>query len=69
MNYRELTKKLKGIGCYEIERRGGGSHRKWLNPARGRGTTIPNWGQKDLKDGTITAVCRQVGIDKNSLVP
>ena len=28
MNYREFTKKLRAIGCREIVRRGGGSHRK-----------------------------------------
>jgi len=32
-----------------------------------KGTTIPDWGKKDLKAGTISAVCRQLGIDKNSL--
>ncbi|MBU0733220.1 MAG: type II toxin-antitoxin system HicA family toxin [Proteobacteria bacterium] len=67
MNYREFTKKLRAIGCREIGRRGGGSHRKWFNPATVRGTTIPDWGQKDLKAGTTSAVCRQLGIDKNSL--
>jgi len=67
MNYREFTKKLRAIGCREIKRRGSGSHRKLFNPATGRGTTIPDWGQKDLKAGTISAVCRQLGIDKNSL--
>jgi len=58
MSYREFTKKLGAIGCREIERRGGGSHRKWFNPDAGRGTTIPDWGKKDLKAGTISAVCR-----------
>ena len=67
MNYRELTKKLKSLGCKEIPRRGSGSHRKWFNPITENGTTIPDWGQKDLKVGTIAAVCRQLGIDKNLL--
>ncbi|MEA2108461.1 MAG: type II toxin-antitoxin system HicA family toxin [Pseudomonadota bacterium] len=67
MNYREFTKKLRAIGCRELKRRGGGSHRKWFNPSTGRGTIIPDWGQKDLKVGTITAACRQLGISKTSL--
>jgi len=67
MNYRKFTKKLRAIGCCEIVRSGGGSHRKWFNPATEKGTTIPDWGQKDLKEGTISAVCRQLGIDRNSL--
>jgi predicted RNA binding protein YcfA (HicA-like mRNA interferase family) len=31
MNYREVAKKLSKLGCEEIPRRGGGSHRKWFN--------------------------------------
>ena len=68
MNYRELAEKLKELGCHELKRRGGGSHRKWMNPMTGRGTTIPDWGRKDLKEGTISAICRQLGIDKKSLL-
>jgi predicted RNA binding protein YcfA (HicA-like mRNA interferase family) len=67
MNYRELTKKLKSLGCKEIPRRSGGSHRKWFNPTTEKGTTIPDWGQKDLKAGTIAAVYRQLGIDRSLL--
>jgi len=67
MNYRELSKRLRAIGCRELVRHGGGSHRKWFNPTTERGTTIPDWGKKDLKTGTISAVCRQLGIDRNSL--
>ena len=63
MNYRELTKKLRTVGCHEIPRRGGGSHRKRLNPATGRGTVIPDWGNKDLKQGTIRGILKQLGID------
>jgi YcfA-like protein. len=67
MNYREFAKKLRASGCREIARCGGGSHRKWVNAATGKGTTIPDWGQKDLKEGTISAVCKQLGIDRSSL--
>ena len=30
MKYREVARKLKALGCQELPRRGGGSHRKWL---------------------------------------
>ncbi len=63
MTYRELTKKLQSIGCHEIPRRGGGSHRKWVNPTTGKGTVIPDWGSSDLKQGTIRGILRQLGID------
>lgn len=67
MNYREFAKKLRENGCREIKRRGGGSHRKWFNPDTGKGTTIPDWGQKDLKAGTISAVLKQLGINKKKI--
>ena len=63
MTYRELTKKLRALGCYEIKRKGKGSHRKWLNPALGKGMVIPDWGSKDLKEGTRSAILKQLGIE------
>jgi predicted RNA binding protein YcfA (HicA-like mRNA interferase family) len=63
MNYKELTRKLRVLGCNEIPRRGGGSHRKWLNPATGRGAVIPDWGNRDLKQGTIRGILKQLSID------
>ena len=64
MNYKDLTRKLRILGCHEIPRRGGGSHRKWINPSAGKGTTVPDWGSRDLKEGTIKAMLRQLGIDR-----
>jgi len=63
MNYKELAKRLRALGCHEVPRRGGGSHRKWLNPTTGRGTVIPDWGNKDLKEGTIRGILKQLAID------
>jgi predicted RNA binding protein YcfA (HicA-like mRNA interferase family) len=66
MNYKDLARKLRSLGCNEIARRGGGSHRKWLNPATGKGTIIPDWGSKDLKQGTIKGILKQLGIDRDN---
>ncbi len=63
MTYKELVRKLRLLGCEEIPRRGGGSHRKWTNPSTGKATIIPDWGNKDLKKGTIHAILKQLGID------
>jgi len=63
MTYREVERKLRRLGCQEIPRRSGGSHRKWMNPATGQATTIPDWGAKDLKLGTIRGIIRQLGLD------
>jgi len=63
MKYREVTKKIRRLGCEELPRRGGGSHRKWYNSATERFASIPDWGAKDLKIGTLRQVIRSLGID------
>lgn len=63
MTYRDVARKLTALGCEELPRRGGGSHRKWFNPDTQRATVIPDWGRRDLKAGTIRAAVRQLGID------
>jgi mRNA interferase HicA len=65
VRYREVARKLSALGCVEVPRGGGGggSHRKWLNPANGRSTVVPDWGGRDLKMGTIRGVVRQLGLD------
>jgi len=67
MTYRELASRLAVLGCEELPRRAGGSHRKWINRATGAATVIPDWGRKDLKLGTIRAIVRQLGLDWNVL--
>jgi predicted RNA binding protein YcfA (HicA-like mRNA interferase family) len=63
MRYREVARRLAGLGCVETSRAGGGSHRKWHNPATGQAAVVPDHGSKDLKLGTVRAVVRQLGID------
>jgi len=63
MTYREVARKLQVLGCEEIRRKHGGSHRKWLHPGTGRATVVPDWGSRDLKLGTVRAAVRQLGID------
>lgn len=62
MRYREVIKKLTRLGCSEVPRTGDGSHRKWINPATGESTVIPDWGGDDLKSGTVRGVVRQLGL-------
>ena len=68
MKYRDLARKLSALGCQELPRRGGGSHRKWFNPATSRATVVPDWGQADLKLGTVRAVARQLGLSWQKLL-
>ena len=63
MKYADAARKLHEMGCEELPRRKGGSHRKWHNPATGRIAPLPDWGSKDLKMGTLRAVVRQLGLD------
>jgi len=63
MKYRDVASRLRTLGCTEIARKGGGSHRKWFNPTAQRGTVVPDWGGKDLKLGTVRSAVRQLGLD------
>ena len=63
MKYRQVAGKLRRMGCNEIPRRGGGSHRKWHNPTTGGYASIPDWGSKDLKIGTLRHIVRELGLD------
>ena len=63
MNYRQVTRKLKTLGC-EFDRQGRGSHEIWVNPDNDEETTVPNWGSKDLKPGTVSKILRDLEIDR-----
>ena len=62
-----FTPRLKRIlldaGC-RFERQGKGDHEIWINPDTHARTTIPNWGARDLKVGTIGAILRDLGISR-----
>ena len=60
MTYREVAAKLRWLGCEEVRRRG--SHRRWVNPATGGRTTLPDWGPRDLKVGTLRAAVHALGL-------
>ena len=62
MKYRELTKKLRKLGC-EFVRQAPGSHEIWWNPASRRFTSIPRHKGKDLPRGTVRAILRHLGIE------
>jgi predicted RNA binding protein YcfA (HicA-like mRNA interferase family) len=63
LNYRELTRKLGLLGCV-FDYHAKGSHEVWRNPKTRTKTTIPYWGSKDLKPGTISRILRDLGIRK-----
>lgn len=63
MTYRQLTRKLSHLGC-AFERQAAGSHEVWYNPATGGRTTVPNWGSRDLRPGTIGQILRDLEIQR-----
>jgi predicted RNA binding protein YcfA (HicA-like mRNA interferase family) len=36
-----------------------------VNPALEKGAVIPDWGNRDLKQGTIRGILKQLGIDRD----
>ena len=63
MNYRELTSKLKSLNCV-FDRHAKGDHEIWMHARTRARTTIPDWGAKDLRSGTISKILRDLGIRK-----
>lgn len=63
MTYRELTRKLKKLGCV-FDRQGSGDHEIWINLTTRSRTTIPNWRSRDLRVGTVRAIMRDLDIDR-----
>lgn len=63
MKYRELAKRLKKLNCEEY-RQAKGSHTVWHNPETGGKAIIPNWGNKDLKPGTVRHILKDLGINR-----
>lgn len=68
MRYRELSKRLRQLGC-EIGRQGKGSHITWLNPASGGRAVIPNHGGVDIAPGTVRGILKQLGLSRDEFGP
>lgn len=68
MRYRDLARRLRELGCEQV-RDGAGSHKIWWNPAQDRYTTIPDWGAKDIRTGTLRRIIRDLGIERGDFGP
>ncbi|HSJ59448.1 MAG TPA: type II toxin-antitoxin system HicA family toxin [Anaerolineae bacterium] len=68
MRYRDVAQRLRELGCTEM-REGKGSHRVWHNPTTGLIAVILDWGSKDLAPGTVRAVIRELGINRQEFGP
>ncbi len=66
MTYRVLTRKLRRLGC-EFLRQAPGSHEIWWNPQNRSFTTIPHHADKDIPQGTLAAILRDLGLTREEL--
>lgn len=66
MTHRELTRKLRRLGCVFV-RQARGSHEIWANDTTGATSPIPNHGSKDLATGTVLRIIRNLGISRDEL--
>jgi mRNA interferase HicA len=64
MKYREVTRKLRKLGCVELSK-GKGSHRKWYSPNQHPivVVAVPDWGSKDLKTGTLHSIVKDLNLN------
>ena len=65
MTYRQLTRKLRNLGC-EFKRQSKGSHEIWHNPRVNRSAVIPRH-HGDLPAGTIRGILKQLEISREEL--
>lgn len=63
---RELIRRLKVAGVEIIRSRGKGAH--VIARYRGRQTTIPIHGDRDLGPDFIREICKQLGLDPRSVL-
>ena len=65
MNYRELTRQLRRLGC-ELKRQSKGSHEIWHNPGQNRSAVIPRH-SGDIPPGTLRAILKGLGLSEDDL--
>jgi predicted RNA binding protein YcfA (HicA-like mRNA interferase family) len=65
LTYRELTRKLRRLGC-ELKRQSRGSHEIWQHPERNLSAVIPRH-SGDIPTGTLAAILRGLGITRAEL--
>jgi predicted RNA binding protein YcfA (HicA-like mRNA interferase family) len=63
MKIRDIIRKLREDGGYEIARRG--SHRQYKPPVKSGRVTIAGHRNDDLAPGTLSSVLKQAGLKEN----
>ncbi|MGH9856283.1 MAG: type II toxin-antitoxin system HicA family toxin [Acidobacteriota bacterium] len=60
-------KKLKKAG-FILRRQAAGSHEIWFHPKTQRSVTIPNYGGKDFKKGTLASMIKDTGLSRKAFL-
>jgi predicted RNA binding protein YcfA (HicA-like mRNA interferase family) len=63
MKIRDIIKKLREDGWYEVAQRG--SHRQYRHPSKPGRVTIAGHANDDLAPGTLDSVLKQAGLKEN----
>jgi predicted RNA binding protein YcfA (HicA-like mRNA interferase family) len=66
VTYAELTRKLRRLGIV-FERQARGSHEVWHDPKTDRSTIIHHHPGREIKNGTLRAILRDLGLSMNDL--
>ena len=62
MKYNELERKLKKIGCYDLDRQMNG-HPLWYSPVTGKEFQMSNHGKQEVAPGTLRAIKKAAGLE------
>jgi len=65
MNSSELIRKIKKAG-FVFDRHAKGSHEIWFHPTYKKRTVIPHHPGKEIPQGILRAIIRQIGLSKKS---
>lgn len=60
MNYKELKKQLKKIGCYKDHE--GGRHEMWYSPVTGKIFPVSRHNQQEVASGTLKSIKADAGL-------
>lgn len=67
MNCKQIMRSLERLGWHKVTNKTRGDHIKYRNED-GKTTVVPYKGTRQLANGTISAICKQTGLTKQTLL-
>lgn len=62
MTYRELKRKLRKAGCYEVRKKGRQPHETWYSPITGKKFPVGRHESEEVKPGTLNSILEAAGL-------